>query len=176
MFRIHRILGFWASQVRIRQRYGYGSGSSHHQAKIVRKLLISSIFWFLCEFLSVKNDVKVPSKSTVISQKTKKFSCLLVSWRSLTKRAGSGAGFEDPDLYQNLTDPENCFKLFPEGGTITRYLTRIFSLFNCGPKICKSFLFWNVLLFFWLSPHAAPQIPMFRRMLVLNQGLLQLPY
>jgi len=41
-----------------------------------------------------------------------------VSWRSLTKRAGSGAGSAsqcygsaDPDPHQNFTDPEHCFKL-----------------------------------------------------------------
>ncbi len=40
-------------------------------------------------------------------------------WKSLTKRArfetGSGSvnqvnGFKDPDLYQNVTDPEHCRK------------------------------------------------------------------
>jgi hypothetical protein len=38
---------------------GSGSGSFYHHAKIVRKPLIPSIF----DFLSLKNDVKVPSKS-----------------------------------------------------------------------------------------------------------------
>jgi hypothetical protein len=42
----------------------YGSVSFYHQAKIVRKP------WFLLfsDFLSLKNDVNVPSKSTVISR------------------------------------------------------------------------------------------------------------
>jgi hypothetical protein len=50
----------------IRQRYGSGSGSFYHQAKIVRTL-----FLLFCDFFGlfiVKNDVNVPSK--VISRKT----------------------------------------------------------------------------------------------------------
>ncbi len=43
----------------------YGSGSFYHQAKIVRKTLISTVLWLLFDFLSLKNDVKVPSKSNV---------------------------------------------------------------------------------------------------------------
>jgi hypothetical protein len=39
----------------------YGSGSFYHQAKIVRKTLIPPVFLF--DFLSLKNDVSVPSKS-----------------------------------------------------------------------------------------------------------------
>jgi hypothetical protein len=42
----------------------HGSGSFYHQAKIVRKTLIPTV----CDFLSSKNDVNVPSK--VISKKT----------------------------------------------------------------------------------------------------------
>jgi hypothetical protein len=42
---------------------GYGSGSFYHQAKIVRKTLIPTGLWLLFEFLSLKNDVNVPSKS-----------------------------------------------------------------------------------------------------------------
>jgi hypothetical protein len=41
------------------QRYGSGSGSFYHHAKIVRKALIPTIFYFL----SFKNDVNVASKS-----------------------------------------------------------------------------------------------------------------
>jgi hypothetical protein len=41
------------------QRYGFGSVSFYHHAKIVRKTLMPSIF----DFLSLKNDVNVPSKS-----------------------------------------------------------------------------------------------------------------
>jgi hypothetical protein len=39
-----------------------GSGSSHQQAKIVRKSLNSTIL-LLYDFLSVKNDVNEPPKS-----------------------------------------------------------------------------------------------------------------
>ncbi len=48
----------------ISQRYGseFGSGSFYHLAKIVT--LISTLFRLLLDFLLLKNDVKVPSKST----------------------------------------------------------------------------------------------------------------
>jgi hypothetical protein len=39
----------------------YGSGSFHHQAKTVRKPLISTVCDFF-GFFSLKNDVNVPSK------------------------------------------------------------------------------------------------------------------
>ncbi len=54
----------------ISQRYGSGSGSCsgsgsfYHQANIVRKTLIST-YCFVTSFLSLKNDVKVPSKSNM---------------------------------------------------------------------------------------------------------------
>jgi hypothetical protein len=44
------------------QRYGSGSRSFCHQAKIVRKTLIPTVLYLLLDFLSSKNDVIVPSK------------------------------------------------------------------------------------------------------------------
>jgi hypothetical protein len=41
----------------------YGSGSFYHQAKTVRKTLIPNVLELLFDFLSLKNDVNVPSKS-----------------------------------------------------------------------------------------------------------------
>jgi hypothetical protein len=41
----------------------YGSGSFHHQAKIVRKQLTPTVLLLLFDFLSMKNDVKAPSTS-----------------------------------------------------------------------------------------------------------------
>jgi hypothetical protein len=38
-----------------------GSGSFHHQAKILRKTLISIVLRLLSDILSLKNDVNVPS-------------------------------------------------------------------------------------------------------------------
>jgi hypothetical protein len=46
-----------------------GSGSFYHHAKIVRKTFIPYYFVTLFDFLSLKNYVNVPSKSTVISRK-----------------------------------------------------------------------------------------------------------
>ncbi len=81
----------------ISQRYGSesssgsGSGSFYDQAKIVRKILISTVLWPLLGFLSLKNNVKVPSKSNSRNTFLTKISFLLASWRSVTKRAGSGS-------------------------------------------------------------------------------------
>ncbi len=46
------------------QRYGFGSGSGslYHQAKVVSKTLIPTVLWLLFNFLSMENDVNVPSK------------------------------------------------------------------------------------------------------------------
>ncbi len=68
----------------------HGSGSFYHQAKIVRKTSIPTVLRLLFDFLSLKNDVNVPSKSN--KQKNFfKISFLLASWRSMTKIAGSGS-------------------------------------------------------------------------------------
>ncbi len=56
----------WAFQIRtgfISQRSGSGSGSFYHQAKIVRKTLMPTVLWLLYDYLSLKIDVNVPSKS-----------------------------------------------------------------------------------------------------------------
>ncbi len=47
-----------------------GSGSFYHQAKIVRKTSIPTVFWLLYNYLSLKNDENVASKS--IEQKNLK--------------------------------------------------------------------------------------------------------
>ncbi len=47
----------------ISQRHGSGSGSFHHRAKIVRKTLIPTVLSLIFDFLSLKNDVNVLSKS-----------------------------------------------------------------------------------------------------------------
>jgi hypothetical protein len=91
----------------IRQRYG--SGSFYYQAKIVRKkTLIHTVLWLVLNFLSLKNDVNVPSKSDSRKTSRKTFltvSFMLASWRSVTKIAGSGFisqrhGSPDPNPHQ----------------------------------------------------------------------------
>ncbi len=55
-----------------------------------RKFLISNVMWLLYDFLSLKNDVNVPSKKNKhknLAKKKKKFGI----GKSLTKRAGSGS-------------------------------------------------------------------------------------
>ncbi len=43
--------------------YGSGSGSFHNKLTKARKTLTSTIFYFFLDFLSLKTDVNVPSKS-----------------------------------------------------------------------------------------------------------------
>ncbi len=49
---------------------GSGSGSFYYQEKLVRKTLIPSVLRLIFDFVSLKNYLNVPSKSTVISRKT----------------------------------------------------------------------------------------------------------
>ncbi len=95
----------------------YGSVSFYHQAKIVRKTSFPTALWLLFDFLYLKNDVNVPSKSN--KQKNFFISFLLASWRSTTKIARSrsaSTGYishrhgtadldPDPDPHQNVMDP-----------------------------------------------------------------------
>jgi hypothetical protein len=53
----------------VSQRYGYGSGSFYHQAKIVRKTLIPTVLRLLYDFLSMKNDVSSKSDKQKILEK-----------------------------------------------------------------------------------------------------------
>ena len=59
----HKVFGS-PEFVYVSQKYrsgsGLGTGSSHNQAKIVRKPLISTVLLLLYDFLSVKNDVNIP--------------------------------------------------------------------------------------------------------------------
>ncbi len=94
---------------------GSGSGSFYHQAKIVRKTRILTVLWLLLDFLSLKNDVNVPSKSNKQKNFAKKIILLLASWRSMMKSAGSGSIRQrhgsknpDPDPQQNVMDPDHC--------------------------------------------------------------------
>ncbi len=79
----------------MRKNQIYGSGSVHHQAKILRKNFISIFMWLLYDFLSLKNDANVRPKS--ISKKATKKYFLLAYWCSLRKRAGS--------VYQRCRSP-----------------------------------------------------------------------
>jgi hypothetical protein len=78
---------FWASRIRIHP-------SSSKKSK---KNLVSTVLWLLYDFLSLKNDVNVPS----ISRKKKKtYLCWFLEnhWRKV----------QDPDPYQNVRDPQHC--------------------------------------------------------------------
>ncbi len=79
----------------ISHRYRSGSGSEffYHQAKIVRKTLIPTACFVTSFWLFIfENDVNVPSKSNKQKNFFFKISFLLVSWRCMTKTAGSRSG------------------------------------------------------------------------------------
>ncbi len=68
----------------------------------------------LFDFLSLKNDVNVPSKSNKQKKLCKNISFLLASSRSMTKIEGSGSinqrhgsADPDPDPPQNVMDPQH---------------------------------------------------------------------
>ncbi len=85
--RINKFLGIPDPDPLVRESE---SGSSHHQAKIVRKPLISTVLRLLYDFLSVKNDVNVLSNSI---KQTKLF---------LVLRSQQNP---DPDPLVRCTDP-----------------------------------------------------------------------
>jgi hypothetical protein len=70
-------------------------------------------------FLSLKTDESVSSKSNKQTKKLRKKHVVFIfwtSWQPLTKKAGSGFragslcqwyGFADPDPHQNVTDPQH---------------------------------------------------------------------
>jgi hypothetical protein len=98
---IHRIHMFWG----LGSEYGsfsqkYRSGSFYHQAKIVRKTMTPTVLLLFYDFLSVKNENDVPSKSN----KQKKSS------RSLTKIAGSGSA---PKCHGSATLPQTISLILP---------------------------------------------------------------
>jgi hypothetical protein len=82
------------------QMYGSGSGSFYRQAKIVRKTLIPTVLVLLLNFLSLKNDVKVPSKST------KKKTFFLISFFDVLKVNDENSRIRpDPDPLVRGIDP-----------------------------------------------------------------------
>ncbi len=77
------------------QRYGSGSryGSFYQRAKIVRKTLIPTVLWLLLDFLSLKNDVNVPSKSNKQKNFFYNFLKLVYCWHL----EGQWRKSQDPD-------------------------------------------------------------------------------
>ncbi len=65
--RIHKFLGLpdpvLLDTVTIWIRIRILLSSFYHQAKLVRKTFIPSFLWLFLDFLSLKNDVNIPSKS-----------------------------------------------------------------------------------------------------------------
>ncbi len=97
--------------------FGSRSVSFYQKPKIVRKTLIPTLLWLLLDFLSLENDVNVPSKSNKQKNVFKKVSFFGIvkvnekiagsGSRSISQRHGSAG--PDPDPHQNVMDPEHCF-------------------------------------------------------------------
>jgi hypothetical protein len=114
---VFRILGsvcFWASRIRIRNLFVririLPSTSKKWKKKDFNFYCFERLLY---DFLSLKNDVAVPSKSTKHKNLEKKI--FFVGSKVTTKSAGFKAGYslrygsEDshPDRYQKITDPEH---------------------------------------------------------------------
>ncbi len=119
--RIHMFLGPMDPDPLV-TRCGSGSGSFCHKAKIVRETLISTILWLLFDFLSLKNYVKVPSKSTYNAENfffnsffvgILKVDDEIEGSGSISQRHGSTDVDPDPDPHQNVMDPEHWFEVSP---------------------------------------------------------------
>ncbi len=93
------------------------AGSFYHQTKIIRKTLIPTVLLLLFYFVSLKNDVYVPSKSNKLENFNKKkfFVGLLKvndeNWRiririQIHYSDAWISGF-DPDPHQNVMDPQH---------------------------------------------------------------------
>ncbi len=94
------------------QRYGSGSGSGsgsfYHHVKIIRNLE-SNYFMTLFDFLSLKNNVNIPSKSNkILKRKLFVFSFVLF-FASILKvnDENSRIRIQDADTQQNVMDPEH---------------------------------------------------------------------
>ncbi len=117
----HRSVSFWAHRIRIRNYLhgsGFGSGSFHHQAKIVRRILILLFYDFKSDFLSLKNNGNLLSKS---NRQIKKYFCwhLEGHWRKEHELDPDPlVRGTDPDPYPNVMDPEHWsehwFICFPD--------------------------------------------------------------
>ncbi len=136
----------------------YRSGSFYHQAKVVRKTLTPTVLWLLFDFLSLKDDVNGASKSN----RQNKNNFLLLSWRSLTKRAGFGSGcgseFECGSVSQRYgsavpdPDPYQCHGSATQVGVILlfQYCTGIrFTLSMFCRVLTKSIFYFQPLPYNW---------------------------
>ncbi len=83
----------------IRQGYGSESGSFCHQPKIVWKILIPIALWLLFDFISLNNDVNVPSKSNKRKNENSRIRIRI--------RIRQSHGSADPDPHQNVMDPQH---------------------------------------------------------------------
>ncbi len=111
-----------------------GTGSFHQQEKIWRKTSPSSVVWPFYDYLSVKNDVNIPSKRN--KHKNLEEKKVFVSiWKSLTKEQDP-----EPDSSVKGTDPRIriCTKISRTWNLYTfagsKGVKRLFELNPCENK------------------------------------------
>ncbi len=144
-------VSFWATRILsgyVSQRCGFKSGSFHHQAKIVRKTLISTVLWLLYDFLSLKNDVNVSLKSN--KQKTIFVGVLKVTdeksriW--IRGSVSHRSTISDSGLYQNITDPkywiESCLDVMASSRRVCKSLEK--KNVPTAPSICHFYMYFRI--------------------------------
>ncbi len=86
---------FWAIRIRLR--------ILQSSSKNCKKTLIPTVLWLLYDFLSLKNDVNIPTESNK-QKNLDKNKFLLKSWKSLTKKQDPDPN-PDPDPLVRGIDP-----------------------------------------------------------------------
>jgi hypothetical protein len=99
--RIHIFLGLQDTDLLVRDT---DPDPSITQAKKVSKKLIPTVLWLLYDFLSMKNDVNVPS---LMSLTKTTGSGSATGFGSINQRYGSADPAPDPN--QNFMDLQHCF-------------------------------------------------------------------
>jgi hypothetical protein len=116
-------------------RWGSGFVSFHHQAKIVRKTLIPTVLWLLYDFLSLKNDVTVASKSNKLKNLEEEiiFSCHLEDhWRKQED--------PEPDLDPLARDTDERIRIRIKMSWIRK--NALSPTVDKGFKYCRCWWYW----------------------------------
>jgi hypothetical protein len=83
--------------------------------KYLKKTLTPTVLRLLFDFLSLKNDVNVPSKSNKQKNFAKKeffvgvLKVKIAGSGSISQSHGSADSDQDPDPHQNVMDPQHCY-------------------------------------------------------------------
>jgi hypothetical protein len=166
------------SPIRIRH-YLYGSGSEsgsfHQQAKKVRKNLTYTTLWLFFDYLSLKTDVNVPSKSKM-QKHFEKNKFLLAFCQPLMEKAESGSVNQwywsaDPGPYQNDTSTT----LLPSIPPMSRIWKTQAEIITCCLSLSFSFSsFYLSVSALYLSINSPPPLPPFLKSVCLSPSVIYL--